>query len=211
MLSLLKTTLIFSREYTRKVEVSYGRPWPRPWPCGTVWVHWIPVGLNPCKQALDLANGPFTRLPARWRRWRTPRTCNRIARYECLSTVDGDCEAAHAEIAAHIRGIGKGCSHCTALGAVAICISEHKLRNMSRNRQIPGVQVPIGEIPRNSQRSLYWHAPSAIWPAPFHQRNAATWRAKTCRNRSPRAKPKKLGQYFSCVLPVFTNSCVVED
>ena len=30
----------FFREYTQKVTSSYAKSWPRPWPCGIVWIHW---------------------------------------------------------------------------------------------------------------------------------------------------------------------------
>jgi alpha-L-fucosidase 2 len=56
----IEDNIDFLREYTRKVEASYGRPWPRPWPCGTVWVHWDPRWVEPRKQVLDLGNGLFT-------------------------------------------------------------------------------------------------------------------------------------------------------
>src|SRR5579875_3959861 len=35
----LETNIDFFREYTEKVASSYRMPWPRPWPCGTVWIH----------------------------------------------------------------------------------------------------------------------------------------------------------------------------
>ena len=59
-LLFIEDNIDFFREYTRKVQASYERPWPRPWPCGTVWVHWDPRWVEPRKQVLDLANGLFT-------------------------------------------------------------------------------------------------------------------------------------------------------
>lgn len=59
MLSL-ETNIGFFRDYTRKVESSYGRPWPRPWPCGTVWIHWDPRWVHAGKQTLDPANGFYS-------------------------------------------------------------------------------------------------------------------------------------------------------
>jgi len=56
----IEDNIDFFREYTRKMEASYGRPWPRPWPCGTVWVHWDSRWVEPRNQVLDLANGLFT-------------------------------------------------------------------------------------------------------------------------------------------------------
>ncbi len=35
------------REYTQKVTASYQKPWPRPWPCGIVWVHWDSLCFTP--------------------------------------------------------------------------------------------------------------------------------------------------------------------
>ena len=55
----LEDSIGFFREYTRKVEASYLRPWPRPWPCGTVWVHWDPRWVQPGRHSLDPANGSF--------------------------------------------------------------------------------------------------------------------------------------------------------
>ncbi|MGH9343753.1 MAG: glycosyl hydrolase family 95 catalytic domain-containing protein [Terriglobia bacterium] len=56
----LETNISFFRDYTRKVESSYSRPWPRPWPCGTVWIHWDPRWVHVSKQVLDPSNGLFT-------------------------------------------------------------------------------------------------------------------------------------------------------
>jgi hypothetical protein len=56
----LETRIDFFQEYTRKVRSSYARPWPRPWPCGTVWIHWDPRWVAPGRQTLDPATGLYT-------------------------------------------------------------------------------------------------------------------------------------------------------
>lgn len=57
----LETKIDFFREYTDKVNVSYDhRTWPRPWPCGTVWIHWDPRWVHVGRQVLDPSNGLFT-------------------------------------------------------------------------------------------------------------------------------------------------------
>jgi AraC-like DNA-binding protein len=49
----------FFREYGEKVGVSYSKPWPRPWPCGTVWLKWDPRWVEPVAYSLNPANGVF--------------------------------------------------------------------------------------------------------------------------------------------------------
>jgi alpha-L-fucosidase 2 len=56
----LETNIDFFREYTEKVASSYRMPWPRPWPCGTVWIHWDPRWVHAVRQTLDPSNGLFT-------------------------------------------------------------------------------------------------------------------------------------------------------
>lgn len=56
----LESSIPSFRDYTRKVESSYARPWPRPWPCGTVWIHWDPRWVEASKQTLDPATGLYT-------------------------------------------------------------------------------------------------------------------------------------------------------
>ena len=56
----LESNIDFFREYTEKVASSYGMPWPRPWPCGTVWIHWDPRWVHVGRQVLDPSNGLFT-------------------------------------------------------------------------------------------------------------------------------------------------------
>ena len=56
----LEENVDFFREYTRKTGLSYAYPWPRPWPCGTVWLHWDPRWVHVGNQSLDPSNGRFT-------------------------------------------------------------------------------------------------------------------------------------------------------
>jgi len=53
----LERSIDFFREYTDKVRSSYAKPWPRPWPCGIVWVHWDARQVRLVRQMLDLADG----------------------------------------------------------------------------------------------------------------------------------------------------------
>ena len=55
----LEQNIDFFREYTHNTEASYVRPWPRPWPCGTVWLHWDVRWVQPATQCLDPANGVY--------------------------------------------------------------------------------------------------------------------------------------------------------
>jgi alpha-L-fucosidase 2 len=56
----LESSIDFFRDYTNKVASSYSRPWPRPWPCGTVWLHWDPRWVQPGRQTLDPSSGLYT-------------------------------------------------------------------------------------------------------------------------------------------------------
>ena len=57
----VETGVDFFREYSQKVGSSYdGKKWPRPWPCGTIWINWDPTWVEPGQHTLDLANGLFT-------------------------------------------------------------------------------------------------------------------------------------------------------
>ncbi|MDE3179897.1 MAG: hypothetical protein KGM47_09585 [Acidobacteriota bacterium] len=56
----LESNISFFRDYTSKVDASYRRTWPRPWPCGTIWIHWDPRWMHAGKQTLDPSNGLFT-------------------------------------------------------------------------------------------------------------------------------------------------------
>lgn len=48
------------REYYGKVIASYSKPWPRPWPCGTVWIHWDSRWVKLTNETLDPSNGELT-------------------------------------------------------------------------------------------------------------------------------------------------------
>ena len=50
----------FFREYTQKVTSSYAKSWPRPWPCGIVWIHWDSRKVRVVRQVLDPSNGLYT-------------------------------------------------------------------------------------------------------------------------------------------------------
>jgi len=56
----LEENIEFFREYTKRVESSYRNKWPRPWPCGTVWINWDPRWVEPVQHRLDPSNGLFT-------------------------------------------------------------------------------------------------------------------------------------------------------
>jgi alpha-L-fucosidase 2 len=56
----LEDNISFFHEYTRKVEAAYLRTWPRPWPCGTFWLHWDPRWVQTGKHTLDPSNGSFS-------------------------------------------------------------------------------------------------------------------------------------------------------
>jgi alpha-L-fucosidase 2 len=50
----------FLRDYTRKAVSRYRTKWPRPWPCGTVWVNWDTRRVEPLEYRLDPSNGLLT-------------------------------------------------------------------------------------------------------------------------------------------------------
>lgn len=58
--SLSVESVDFFREYGERVGASYSKAWPRPWPCGTVWLKWDPRWVEPVSYALNPANGLFT-------------------------------------------------------------------------------------------------------------------------------------------------------
>ncbi len=51
-------------EYVKKMRSSYAKPWPRPWPCGTVWLHWDARQVAVEEQELDIASGRYRLLAA---------------------------------------------------------------------------------------------------------------------------------------------------
>jgi alpha-L-fucosidase 2 len=56
----LQENIDFFRRYTEKMASSYRKPWPRPWPCGVVWLHWDARQVRVVKQELDIATGMLT-------------------------------------------------------------------------------------------------------------------------------------------------------
>ncbi len=48
------------RRYNSKVTSSYRKPWPRPWPCGIVWIHWDSRMVRLARQTLDPSRGLLT-------------------------------------------------------------------------------------------------------------------------------------------------------
>jgi hypothetical protein len=56
----LEYNIDFFRDYTMKVSSSYAKSWPRPWPCGIVWIHWDSRKVRVLRQGLDPSNGLFT-------------------------------------------------------------------------------------------------------------------------------------------------------
>ena len=48
------------REYTEKVTSSYRKSWPRPWPCGIIWIHWDASRTRVIRQVLDISGGQFS-------------------------------------------------------------------------------------------------------------------------------------------------------
>ncbi|MGH9377668.1 MAG: glycosyl hydrolase family 95 catalytic domain-containing protein [Terriglobia bacterium] len=59
MIELQSQIPVFSN-YAEMAEASYRKPWPHPWPCGTVWVHWDPRLTRVERQSLDPSNGLLT-------------------------------------------------------------------------------------------------------------------------------------------------------
>src|SRR6266496_3310470 len=56
----VETGVDFFRKYSQRVGSSYdGKKWPRPWPCGTIWINWYPTWVEPGQHTLDLATGMF--------------------------------------------------------------------------------------------------------------------------------------------------------
>jgi alpha-L-fucosidase 2 len=59
-MAFLESRIDFFREYSELMQSSYRKPWPRPWPCGTVWVHWDSRMLRVVRQELDISSGVVT-------------------------------------------------------------------------------------------------------------------------------------------------------
>lgn len=56
----LEHRIDFFRQYTEAVTSSYRKPWPRPWPCGIVWLHWDSRMVRVLRQHLDVSTGLAT-------------------------------------------------------------------------------------------------------------------------------------------------------
>ncbi|WP_321471712.1 hypothetical protein [uncultured Paludibaculum sp.] len=59
-MTFLESKIDFFREYSDLMQSSYRKPWPRPWPCGTVWLHWDSRMVRVVRQELDIASGTAT-------------------------------------------------------------------------------------------------------------------------------------------------------
>ena len=59
-MTFLESNIDFFREYSQLMQSSYRKPWPRPWPCGTVWLHWDSRMVHVVRQELDIASGVLT-------------------------------------------------------------------------------------------------------------------------------------------------------
>ncbi len=59
-MTYLESNIDFFRDYAVKTQASYRKPWPRPWPCGTIWLHWDSRQVRLLRQELDLATGVLT-------------------------------------------------------------------------------------------------------------------------------------------------------
>ena len=59
-MTFLESNIDFFREYGELMQASYRKPWPRPWPCGTVWLHWDSRMVQVVRQELDIASGVLT-------------------------------------------------------------------------------------------------------------------------------------------------------
>ncbi|MBI4909024.1 MAG: hypothetical protein HY820_35715 [Acidobacteria bacterium] len=56
----LESRIDFFRDYAQLMQSSYRKPWPRPWPCGTVWIHWDSRMVRLLRQELDISSGVLT-------------------------------------------------------------------------------------------------------------------------------------------------------
>jgi alpha-L-fucosidase 2 len=59
-MTFLESNIDFFREYSELMQSSYRKPWPRPWPCGTIWLHWDSRMVRVVRQELDIASGMLT-------------------------------------------------------------------------------------------------------------------------------------------------------
>jgi hypothetical protein len=56
----LESNIDFFKAYSVKTQSSYRKSWPRPWPCGTVWLHWDSRMVRVLRQELNIATGLLT-------------------------------------------------------------------------------------------------------------------------------------------------------
>jgi alpha-L-fucosidase 2 len=56
----LEENIDFFREYSERADRSYQKKWPRPWPCGTIWINWDVRWVSPMEYRLDPSDGSFT-------------------------------------------------------------------------------------------------------------------------------------------------------
>ncbi len=59
-MTFLESNIDFFRDYAQLMQSSYRKPWPRPWPCGTVWLHWDSRMVRVVRQELDISSGVLT-------------------------------------------------------------------------------------------------------------------------------------------------------
>lgn len=59
-MTFLESNIDFFREYAVLMQSSYRKPWPRPWPCGIVWLHWDSRMVRTVRQELDISSGTLT-------------------------------------------------------------------------------------------------------------------------------------------------------
>lgn len=55
----LESNIDVFRQYTDRADTSYSQKWPRPWPCGTIWMNWDPRWVQVKDYSLNPANGLF--------------------------------------------------------------------------------------------------------------------------------------------------------
>lgn len=53
----LQSQIPIFQDYANRAEATYRKPWPHPWPCGSIWIHWDPRLVRVARQSLDPSNG----------------------------------------------------------------------------------------------------------------------------------------------------------
>jgi alpha-L-fucosidase 2 len=125
------------REYTRKVTASYSKPWPRPWPCGIVWVHWDSREVRVVRQTLDPSNGLY-RLALEYNDLRGLRQ-----QVELLCFVN--------RTAGHV---------CIYTGGAAPFVSVAYYPHISQEAPLPAPEVNAIASPETAEFSWYQHFPA---------------------------------------------------